>query len=232
MLDTGDALAGGNRLGDRTSGEAIVAGMNLMGYDAMALGPKELELGPEVLTERLEEAQFEVVAANVKHAATGEPVVEPFAVVGVGGYRVGIIGLTREPDPPLRQFMVADPQETLTTILPDVKPQSDFTIVLTNVRQEEAVTLGESDRQIGLVVSALAESVRVSPPRAAVSNAMVLVADRALPRHTGRYLGRLSATLQPNGKLSDEEWEMVAMLPEIKDDREMSRLLDSFMSNN
>jgi len=41
----GDALVGGGILGDITQGEAIVAGMNLMSYDAFALGPKELALG-------------------------------------------------------------------------------------------------------------------------------------------------------------------------------------------
>jgi len=41
LLDTGDALAGGKRLGDATQGQVIVDGMNLMGYDAMALGPLE-----------------------------------------------------------------------------------------------------------------------------------------------------------------------------------------------
>jgi hypothetical protein len=57
---------------------------------------------------------------------------------------------------------------------------------------------------------------------------MVLVADRALPRHTGRFIGRLAARLAGDGTLSDPLWKRTAMDPNIAEDPEMTTLLNEF----
>lgn len=47
--------------------------MNAAGYDAMALGNHEFDYGQDVLAERIREAKFPMLSANVIVEATGKP---------------------------------------------------------------------------------------------------------------------------------------------------------------
>lgn len=70
--------------------------MNLMGYDAMAVGNHEFDDGPAVFAEFAAKLNFPVLSANID--AAGEPdvdaVLEPYTILEVGGRQVGIFGLT------------------------------------------------------------------------------------------------------------------------------------------
>jgi 5'-nucleotidase/UDP-sugar diphosphatase len=70
--------------------------MHRMLYRVMALGNHEFDLGPGPLANFLKGARFKVVSANVDVSA--EPRLKglfaPYAIVQVGGERVGVIGLT------------------------------------------------------------------------------------------------------------------------------------------
>ncbi|MDK2013688.1 MULTISPECIES: bifunctional UDP-sugar hydrolase/5'-nucleotidase [Deinococcus] len=75
-------------------GLADVLFMNLMGYDAMAVGNHEFDDGPEALATFAERARFPLLAANLD--VTAEPLlkdlIKPYAVMSVGGEKVGVIG--------------------------------------------------------------------------------------------------------------------------------------------
>jgi len=72
----------------------IVEAMNLMGYDVMALGEVDLQLGEDALRQRIAEAQFAVLSANVIVQSTGELFAKPYVIMERGGRRIGIVGLT------------------------------------------------------------------------------------------------------------------------------------------
>lgn len=83
-------------------GQAEAELMNAMGFDAMALGNHEFDLGPEPLAKFIEKAEFPVVFGNVD-AAT-DPRLGPLQETGplvleVGGERVGIVALTTTETP-------------------------------------------------------------------------------------------------------------------------------------
>lgn len=228
MLDTGDALIGGGILGDGTQGEAIVAGMNLMGYDAMALGPKELSLGLEVLRLRMAEAQFPLLAANVVATDTQELLAQPYTVLDVGGQRLGVIGLTRQPDTPLIGFQVLDAQQSLARYVPEVAGQADVVILLTNLDYRTGAALVRGVPGIDLLVSALPDQVPGQAVRLPETGTIVVAADHPTPGHTGRRVGRLVVRLGSDGTLGGESWRSVPMDGTIADDPEMRALLDSF----
>ncbi|GGS35651.1 bifunctional metallophosphatase/5'-nucleotidase [Deinococcus knuensis] len=83
-------------------GLADVLFMNLMGYQAMAVGNHEFDNGPEALARFAQKAQFPLLAANLD--LSSEPLlkdlVKPYAVLTVGGEKVGVIGAVT-PDLPL-----------------------------------------------------------------------------------------------------------------------------------
>ena len=79
-------------------GESMVEVMNTMGYDASVIGNHEFDFGLETLQQRLGEADFPYLSANIRYKDNGEvPTdlgIQPYALVGVGGLEVGLIGLT------------------------------------------------------------------------------------------------------------------------------------------
>jgi len=227
LLDTGDALAGGKRLGDATQGEVIVAAMNLMGYDAMALGPLDLALGWDVLQQRVAEASFPLLSANTALTGTEELLVEPYAILEVGGLRVGVVGLTRPPNPPQPAFHILDPRQAAEIFVPQVAEQADTVILLTNMGYRGAMALGQAVPGIDLVVAALPNQLPQQAVRSA-NGTLVVTAEQPLPRHTGRRVGRLVVDVAPDGSLSGETWESKAMDRSIPDDPEMKALLEKY----
>jgi 2',3'-cyclic-nucleotide 2'-phosphodiesterase (5'-nucleotidase family) len=224
LLDTGDALIGGGRLGEITFGQAVVGGMNLMGYDAMALGPFELSLQKDTLLQRMAEAEFAVLSANAVYTGTQDLVARPYTVLQAGDHRVGVLGLTRLPDAKLTFFQVLDPQQAAAEYVPQVAAEADVVVLLTNLPYRQAVALAGAVPGIDLVVAALPgqlpdKAVRVS------GGALVVTAEQPLARHSGRRVGRLVVTTGSDGTLSGESWQSVAMGPALADDPIMAALL-------
>jgi len=65
-----------------------------MGYDAMALGEVDLQLGEDTLRQLIDDAHFPVLSANVIVRSTGDLFTAPYVVLERGGRRIGVIGLT------------------------------------------------------------------------------------------------------------------------------------------
>lgn len=77
-------------------GLADVELMNLIGFDAMAVGNHEFDSGPEVLGQFAAQARFPLLSANtdVSHEPTLAGRIQPMIVKEVGGQNIGIIGVT------------------------------------------------------------------------------------------------------------------------------------------
>jgi len=79
-------------------GESMVDVMNVMGYDASVIGNHEFDFGLEALQQRLGEANFPYLSANIRYKDNGQiPTdlgIQPYAIVQLDGLKVGLIGLT------------------------------------------------------------------------------------------------------------------------------------------
>jgi 2',3'-cyclic-nucleotide 2'-phosphodiesterase (5'-nucleotidase family) len=228
LLDTGDAFVGGGYLGDVTRGEAIVDGMNLMGYDAMALGPLELSLGVKELDARMREAQFPILSANARDAASGDLFAEPYAILDAGGSRVAVVGLTRAPEQPVPGFSVMDPLRATKEILPEVAQQADLVMLLTNLGFRSTLELIGNVSGIDVAIAALPAQLPTDALWAPDTGTLVVTAEQPLRRHSGRRVGRLRMSLGGGGASTDHDWQSVAMGKEIADDPEMHQLLDAY----
>jgi len=228
LLDTGDALVGGAPLGDLTQGEVVVAGMNLMGYQAMAVGPKELGLGLDVLQQRLDEAQFPFLSANAVSSATGELLVAPYTVLEVGAYQVGILGLTRPMKSPPDGVQILDPQAALERYVPALAEQAQVIVVLTNVGYRQALSLAQAVPGVDLLVAALPDQLPERAMRAPDTGTWAVTAEQPVARHTGRRVGHLVVTILSDGSLVDPSWVSLPLDAQFADDPEMTKLLKGF----
>ena len=93
LLDGGDVNTGVPE-SDLQDAVPDFKGMNLMGYDAMAVGNHEFDKPLSVLKMQRELAQFPMLSANIYEG--GERKFLPYKIFNLGGVRVGVMGLTTE----------------------------------------------------------------------------------------------------------------------------------------
>lgn len=99
LLDNGDTLQGTpltyyfERLHPERP-NPMMAVMNAMGYDSMAVGNHEFNYGLEVLEKCRAEAHFPILSANTLRTDGGESPFKPYIVKTFGGVKIGVLGLT------------------------------------------------------------------------------------------------------------------------------------------
>jgi 5'-nucleotidase / UDP-sugar diphosphatase len=95
LLNGGDTFQGTLYFTQYT-GIADLALMNVIGYDGMAVGNHEFDLGPGPLAEFAKYATFPVLSANLD--VVGEEgladTIKPHAIKQIGGQKIGLIGAT------------------------------------------------------------------------------------------------------------------------------------------
>lgn len=92
LLDAGDTL-GDSMIADETQGKAILDAMNAMEYTAMVIGNHEPDFTAAVLKQRIAEASFPLLAANITEKAGGRLFTRPYIIKEIRGVRIGILGL-------------------------------------------------------------------------------------------------------------------------------------------
>ena len=139
LMDAGDVFTRGP-IADM-EGKPDFDVMNAVAYDVMTLGNNEFkgaggERGAKVLFERIKQARFPVLCANVFDKATNKPIACPYIVLDEAGVRVGVFGLTAPRVASYEQsrnFIVKDPIEVAKEILPELREKCDFVVALTHV---------------------------------------------------------------------------------------------------
>lgn len=94
LLDAGDAVQGSN-LVNRSSGDVAIEFMNLVGYDAMALGNHEFDFGQDKIEDYSKAATFPLLSSNVIVDKTGDTLVDANTILTLAdGRKVGVFALT------------------------------------------------------------------------------------------------------------------------------------------
>lgn len=102
LVDAGDNLQGTLLTDDLYSKDAslqnvvhpVIAAMNVIGYDAMALGNHEFNFGTALIEKANKDAKFPLLSANTYFKGTEKNLTQAYEIVVVDGLRVGILGLT------------------------------------------------------------------------------------------------------------------------------------------
>jgi len=215
LLDAGDSLANDQDPARKTKGQSSVAVMNMMAYDAMALGPLDLALGLTALRQAQAMAKFAMLSANAVVSATGQPVVDPYVLRKFGDHTVAIIGLSGGRGN--KEIAVRDPLKTAQTVVAEVAKQADVIILLSHAGAELDQQIANSVPGLDLIVSG--GGAVISAPRGSEkTGTIILRADQASPSHAGLALGIGKFTFDPAGKLAKSNWQLVRLSPEIADD--------------
>ncbi len=231
LLDGGDSLMSDSaqRLNLESGGALVIEAMNLLGYDALVLGERDLQLGAEVLRQRMDEADFPVLSANVRLAETGELLASPYTVLNLDGLSVGIIGLTGTSDIPAA-FTVSDPMAAAEEALREVGTQADLIVLLSHLGWEGNKELADLAGEIDLVISGGLQKLEDQPYRSPATGVWLAQAELPTPGHAGRLVGWWKLTISPEGRVTDSDWKTISLEPQFTDDPAMVALLARYRS--
>ena len=214
--------------------------MNLLGYDAMALGGHEFDEGDEVLAAFVDALEFPVVTANVDFnyspALAGK--VEPWVILEVGGEQVGIIGLVTTvhamisapgPAPLVDRDLVTVTRKAIDALTAE---GVNKIILLTSIGYESAVEVARQVSGVDVIVSGTgsiftsnnyvgaADFYPVVQESPAGEPVLIVLAGE----HT-RILGRLDVEFDDAGVLTDWGGDVILLSRYIAPAPDVSELI-------
>ena len=138
LLDGGDVNTGVPE-SDLQDAEPDFKGMNLLGYDASAIGNHEFDKPLAVLDKQIKWSKFPLLAANIYNRTTGQRMFEPYRIFERGGYKIAVMGLTTDDTSKMVvQSNVANvefrkPSDEAAKLVPDLRSQADMVIAATHM---------------------------------------------------------------------------------------------------
>ncbi|WP_336287331.1 bifunctional UDP-sugar hydrolase/5'-nucleotidase UshA [Cronobacter dublinensis] len=96
LLLSGGDINTGVPESDLQDAEPDFRGMNLIGYDAMAVGNHEFDNPLSVLRQQQKWAKFPLLSANIYQKSTNERLFKPWALFKPQGIKIAVIGLTTD----------------------------------------------------------------------------------------------------------------------------------------
>jgi 2',3'-cyclic-nucleotide 2'-phosphodiesterase (5'-nucleotidase family) len=142
-------------------GESMADVMNVMGYDAAAIGNHEFDWGIEGLRDRAAQSEFPFLSANIRNQKTGDPpgFAVPFVVQEVNGIPVGLIGLTTTSAPQttmpdhVSELEFFSYQEALEEAVPQVRAGgAELLVVIGHICSDEMEWLVPTAVELGIAV--------------------------------------------------------------------------------
>ena len=207
----------GTPLSSVFQGEPDFRFLNAIGLDAMVLGNHEFDFGLEVLQRRVREAEFPVLAANVRWRGTGRLLVQPHTLLTLpNGLRVGIVGLVtdetpRTTDPRNVQDLVFEPPLLAAAeVVPALAETADVRIALTHLGSSVDRELAEAyDDELHVVVGGHDQVLLPKP----LDEEDVLITQA---EEHGLYLGRLDLVHRQGEAdlVADTIYRVTAEVPE------------------
>nr|WP_295774523.1 bifunctional UDP-sugar hydrolase/5'-nucleotidase UshA [Rhodoferax sp.] len=140
LLDGGDVNTG---VPESDLQEAVpdFRGMNLLGYDAMAVGNHEFDKSPATLAMQRKLANFPMLSANIYRK--GERMFAPYQIFNLGGVRVAVMGLTTDDTQKLgnpahmQDMEFRSPIQEAAKLVPELRARADLVFATTHMGHYE-----------------------------------------------------------------------------------------------
>ena len=156
VLDSGDLVVG-TAMSSVFRGAPDIAAMNLMGYDALALGNHDFDFGVAHLRNWKKQARFPFLCTNLRPKKSG--VCQPFAVKSIGRLRVGLLGLVGRRSYPemfsreaVRELEFEDPTAAVRSALKQLRGRVALVVAVTHQETGEDLALAKAVSEIDVIV--------------------------------------------------------------------------------
>jgi 2',3'-cyclic-nucleotide 2'-phosphodiesterase (5'-nucleotidase family) len=142
-------------------GESMVEVMNAMEYDAAAIGNHEFDFQVTGLYDRLEQAEFPFLSANIREKTTGNvpDFAQPYIIEEINGIQIGLIGLSSIstststfPDY-VKDYDFIAYDEALTEVTPQVRSAgAELIMVVGHISHYEMSALAPTAAELGIAI--------------------------------------------------------------------------------
>jgi len=215
-------------------GTGMLRLMNMLGYDAAALGNHDFLSGPDnvITTITNANAAFPVLAANLdmsKYARKDEllKVVPPYVIKQVGKLKVGIIGLTTFEllyDSYIAPVQITNIVDAATRVAMEVRPKVDVLIITSHNNIEANKVIAKAVPGVDAVISGHSH-MKMSKP------VMVTNAGRQVPVvesfQWANFLGELTLAVNPTTHaVRVKGWQLHPVSSELADDPVIAAYVD------
>src|SRR5881628_285449 len=148
VVDSGDLLMG-TAMSSVYRGEVDIAAMNLMSYDAVAVGNHDFDFGTRHLKRRRQEATFPFLCTNVR--PQDPDVCQRHAIKHLGPVRVGLIGIIGKKNYPdtfnravVREVEFVDPIVAAKQAVVELRERVEILVAITHQDTEEDLALAKA----------------------------------------------------------------------------------------
>ena len=189
-----------------------------------------MRLGLDTLGQRMGEAEFPFLSANVVLSGTETLFAEPYIIKEMGDHRVAIIGLT-EPgaaDAVQGAVTVLNPIETARRYVAEVSSKASLIIVLSHIGVEEDMKLAGEVEGIDLIVSGTGQVLLGQAVQNETTGTLIVQAEVPSPGHAGRTVGVARLQMDSQGEIKSHQWTVVSLTPDFADDPEIRALLGAY----
>lgn len=214
VLDSGNFFAGGlmdeytqNTQLDMQRTIVNLKALELMKYDALALGESEFNFGKEFFQSNMEKANLTVLSCNAKTDK-----VLPYIIKEVAGIKIGIIGTTNlAAKQKAGGIDFVDPKPVVTKAIAELKKSgANIIVLLSNLGENLDLNLINGIKDIDIVITGYGRAKE--EPFTKVANTLVL-----RPSWQGRRLGKVTFSVRDN-KVANYKVEEVRLSDKIADD--------------
>lgn len=233
LLDSGDSLFHGGQFAsvpDPDQGALLVEMMNVMGYDAIALGERELYAPLVAVQTRLQEIQFPILSANVDAAGVLTHV-QPYLLREVGGHPVAIVGVTSMVAAQRLEALgldltVQEPIAAVGRAVDEAGKQADIIILLSNVDRSVAKALAQGVPGIDAIIG-LSGGGQLDPVAIPGAEGQVVLHASGVQ---GEYLGMLTLFFDAQGQVTSFEGRLLALTDRYPDDPQVVEIIRRYAS--
>lgn len=208
--------------------ETIATGMALMGYDAVAIGDMDLQIGFDNYKKITGQNKLGLVSANIsmKEDKGGGEAVKPYILKDMGTIKVGVTSVTdaalfksyTEKD----RLYIKDAVESLKQTITEMKKNTDISIALLHVGNDAAKTyidLRENSPDIAIV----GHGRRLSDDPEKVKDTFLVQNSM-----TGEYLSVLKVRFDNKKKPLSCELENIKLTLELPESKNFDKLLKDY----
>ncbi|MBN2369172.1 MAG: 5'-nucleotidase C-terminal domain-containing protein [Vicinamibacteria bacterium] len=221
FVAAGDLMQGA-RLSNSYLGRPVIEALNLMGLDATAIGNHEFDFGLDVLRQRISEAGFPFLAANIE----GSDIWSASAVRRIGAIRVALFGLTTTDTVAAAHprnvsgLTFQSAEEVAKKIVGSLRPQADVIVLLSHLGFEVDEKLAAAVPGIDVIVGGHTHTKIEKPVR--VGGTLLVQA-----YEKGKCLGRLDLRFE-GARIVGHDYRLISITPESGSDATVAALVERY----
>lgn len=235
VLDSGNFYAGGlmdeytqNTELNIQRTEANLKAMELIEYDAVALGEDEFNFGLDFLEENIFKSNLNFLSCNISSTSDTELTkkILPYIIKQVGGLKIGIIGLTNNlAKQRAGDISLLEPGIAVKKAVEELKKNNtDMLIVLSNLGETQNLDLINEIKGIDILITN--RPVKEGESYKEIGSTFVFN-----PSRQGRKLGILTLNIK-NGKITVKKSELKRLSDKIKNNPQIEEILPACFSDN